>query len=225
MRILNDWKDFFAFLREPDYLDNGESIFSKSLLTFNSFLLNVILIIPLLIIYGVYLYISDNVPKTNIENVLNLYHPVILYAMVAIYEEFSFRGFLKKFNPVLFSISITGIIAIYFKKIVFKNMMFEPEGLMETGVLIVILFSILFLIARKYNNAFKQFWDRNFKYIVYSSAFLFAFIHFFNSTDWDLSYLKTNIFQLIAAFIFSFVRIRAGLVFAIILHFIWNIML
>ena len=193
MRILNDWKDFFTFLKQPEYLNNREGIIPKSLLTLNSFILNIILIIPIMVILGVFYYISGNIPKTNLENVTSLYHPIILYIMVAVYEEFSFRGFLTKFNPILFSISITGIVAIYFKKIMFLNMMFEPHGLIETGMLILILFPVLLLVSKKYNKILNQFWEKNFKYIVYISAFLFAFIHFFNSSDWSLSYLKTNI--------------------------------
>ena len=225
MKILNDWKDFFAFLKQPDYLINEEGIIPKIRLTFNLFILNALLITPLIIAYFIYLYLSEDFPKSNLENVTNLYHPIILYTMVAVFEEFSFRGFLTKFKPLLFSISITGIIAVYFKKIVFLNMMFEPEGLKEVGVLIIIVFPILFLIAKKYNNVLQRFWEKNFKYIVYISAFLFAFIHFFNSADLSLGYLKSIIFQFIGAFIFSFVRIRSGIIFVIILHFIWDIML
>ena len=103
--------------------------------------------------------------------------------------------------------------------------MFEVEGLKEIGILILIVFPVLFLFARKYYNLLDLFWEKNFKYIVYISAFLFAFAHFLNSTDFNLSYLKGTIFPLIGAFILSFVRIRAGLVFAIILHFIWDIIL
>jgi len=158
-------------------------------------------------------------------NVLKLYHPVILFSMVAVYEEFSFRGFLTKFNPLLFSISITGIIVIYFKKIIFHNMTFEFEGLIESGILILIIFPISFLIAKLNSQILNQFWKKYFKYIVYSSAFLFAFAHFFNSVDLSLSYLPSTIFQLIMAFVFSYVRIRAGIAFAIIIHFIWNLMI
>lgn len=226
MKTLTDWKDFFFFLQKPDYLTVKKGILPKTLLTLNSFILKVLLIIPLILGYFAYLYFSGNdSPKILHENVTQLYHPIVLYTMVAIYEEFSFRGFLTKFNPLLFSVSIVGIIAVYFKKIGFHNMMFEFEGLKETGILILILFPILFFIAKKYNQVLHVFWKKHFNLIVYTSAFLFAFIHFFNSVDLNLAHLKTTIFQLIGAFILSFVRIRSGIVFAIVLHFIWNMML
>lgn len=226
MKTLTDWKDFFFFLQKPDYLTVKKGILPKTLLTLNSFILKILLITPLILGYFAYLYFTENdSPKILHENVTQLYPPIVLYTMVAIYEEFSFRGFLTKFNPLLFSVSIVGIIAVYFKKIAFHNMMFEFEGLKETGILVLILFPVLLLIAKKYNQILYAFWEKKFKLIVYTSAFLFAFIHFFNSIDLSFAYLKTTMFQLIGAFILSFVRIRSGLVFAIVLHFIWNTML
>ncbi|PHS07050.1 MAG: hypothetical protein COA88_09495 [Kordia sp.] len=225
MKIINDWINFFSFLKTPDYLTNKDSVLSKLFLTFNSLILFVLLFIPTIIIYTIYTALLDDSPKSLHQNVLKLYHPVILYTLIAVYEEFSFRGFLTKFNPLLFSISTTGIIALYFKKIVFRNMMFEPEGFKEVCILILVLFPIFFLIAKTNTQIFNRFWEKHFKSIVYTSAFLFAFVHFFNSVDLSLSYLPTTVFQFIMAFIFSYVRTRSGIAFAIIIHFIWNLMI
>lgn len=226
MKTLIHWKNFFLFLKKPDYIKKEDSILNKLLLTFNSFLLNILLILPILVFYFLYLILTgEEVSETMHENVEKLYHPILLFSMVAILEEFTFRGFLTKFNPLLFSVSITGIIAIYVKKIFFHNMFFEIEGLKEIGILVLILFPLLLLIAKKYNHKIALFWKNNFNYLVYISTFLFAFAHFFNSENLDFSYLKTTLFQLIGAFILSFVRIRSGLFYAILLHFIWDMML
>ncbi len=225
MNTLTNWKDFFQFLKRPDYLKETKGIKNKFLLTFNSLLLNLLIIIPIALLYGFYLYSTGELNDNMSENVEKLYHPILLYAMVAISEEFAFRGFLTKFKPLLFAISIAGITSYYYKKIVFGNMFFEPNGLIETGVLAIVLFLILYVIGKKYNAKLTVFWEKNFSYIVYFSAFLFAFVHFFNSEGLELKYLKTNIFQLIGAFILSFVRIRAGILYAILLHFIFDIIL
>ncbi|WP_108866189.1 type II CAAX prenyl endopeptidase Rce1 family protein [Aquimarina aquimarini] len=225
MNTLTNWKEFFQFLKKPNYLKQTEGIKNKSLLTFNSLLLNILLIIPLLLLYAIYLYSTGELNDNMNENVEKLYHPIILYSMVAIFEEFAFRGFLTKFKPLLFSISITGIFSYYYKKTSFNNMFFEPEGLIETGIFAIMLFLILYFIGKKYNSKLIEFWNKNFSYIVYFSAFLFAFLHFFNSKELEIGYLKTIIFQLIGAFILSFVRIRAGILYAIVLHFIFDIIL
>jgi len=225
MNTLTNWKEFFQFLKKPDYLKQTKGIKNKLFLTFNSFLLNILLLIPFILSYAIYLYLTGEINNNMSDNVEKLYHPVILYSMVAIFEEFAFRGFLTKFKPLLFSISITGTISYYYKKIAFNNMFFEPNGLIETGILAIILFLTLYLIGKKHNDKLTVFWTKNFSYIVYFSAFLFAFLHFFNSENLELGYLKTIIFQLIGAFILSFVRIRAGILYAIILHFIFDIML
>lgn len=225
MKTLSHWKDFFQFLKRPNFLKQTVGIKEKSLLTFNSLLLNILLIVPILLIYGLYINISGGTIVSMAENVEKLYHPIILYSMVAILEEFAFRGFLTKFKPLLFSISISGIFSIYYKKIAFNNMFFEPSGLIETGVLAVILFLIFYFIGKKYNERLTKFWSDNFSNIVYLSIFLFAFAHFFNSQSLDINYLKLLVFQFIGGLILSFVRIRAGILYAIILHFIWNIML
>ncbi|WP_108808554.1 type II CAAX prenyl endopeptidase Rce1 family protein [Aquimarina spinulae] len=225
MKTLTHWRYFFQFLKKPNYLKQTKGIKNKSILAFNSLLLEIVLILPLLIIYGLYTYYTGNINESLTENIETLYNPFVLYAMVAIFEELSFRGFLTKFNPILFSTSVAGILSLYYKKIVFSNMFFEPDGLKETAILFLVLFFLVYLIGTKYKKELTVFWNKNFGYIVYISAFIFAFAHFFNSKGLELGYLKTIIFQLIGAFIMSFVRVRAGILYAIIIHFVWDIFL
>lgn len=225
MKILSTWKKFFLFLRSPSYISIKEGLSPKMALTFYTLILLILLLIPLIIIHAIYTGFLDEVPRSIHENVIHLYPPVILCSMVAVFEEFSFRGFISKFNPLLFAISITGIITIYFKKITFHNMMFEPEGLLEVALLVMILFPLAFIFAQYNGKLLKRLWKKNFRVIFYTSAFLFAFIHFFNSVDLSLTYLPSTIFQFLMALIFGFVRIRAGIFYAIIVHFIWNLSL
>ncbi len=142
--------------------------------------------------------------------------------MVAILEEFSFRAFLDKFKPVYFSISITGIIAYFTKKIIFRNMFLDQEGLLIISLSAIPLFLFLFFISRKYEVELNKFWKKNFKYIFYIGAFIFALVHFLNSPSLEISYLKTIVFQFLFALIVGFTRVRSGLIFAILIHFLWD---
>lgn len=225
MQTLIHWRDFFKFLKKPDYLDKTEGIKNKFLLTFNTLLLKIIIFIPLIILYALYYILAGDINEGMLENVEKLYHPIILYSLIAIFEEFAYRGFLTKFKPLLFSISITGIISYYYKKIIFSNMFFEYNGLIETAILAIIVFTILYLLGKKYSYKLSEFWDNNFKSIVYVSAFLFAFMHFFNSVNLEIGNLKTIIFQFISGLLLSFVRIRSGIFYAILLHFTYDIFL
>lgn len=225
MKTFKHWGAFFQFLRRPDYLQKEEGIKNQLILTFNSLLLKILITVPLLLLYGWYINQQGTIPETMVKNVEELYSPVILFTMVAIFEEFAFRGFLTRFNPLLFSISTAGISAYYYKKIAYNKMFFEPDGLLETGILAIIIFGVSFFLATKYRTQLAAFWEKHFAKIVYGSAFLFAFVHFFNSATLELAYLKTIIFQLIGALILTFVRIRAGLFYAILIHFIWDLFL
>ena len=79
MKIITDWKDFFKFLKQPDYITERKEVLSKILLTFNSFILKYLLIIPFFIAYTVYIQLTGDFPKTNHENVIKIFNPIILY--------------------------------------------------------------------------------------------------------------------------------------------------
>lgn len=225
MKTITHWKDFFSFIKNPKN-EQIEGTKNKSLLTLNSLLLK-LLFIPVLMLI---LYLTGSVNGiikggTLHQNVEQLYNPILLYTMVAILEEFAFRGALTKFNPVLFATSLTGMIVLYTKKLVFHNMFFESEGLLEIGILAGILFPIFYFIGKKFEKPLTTFWEKNFALLVYISAILFAIPHFLNSATLDISYLKTILSQLLGGFVLAFVRVRSGLVYAIILHFVYNIIL
>lgn len=227
MQTLTHWNDLLNFLKNPSYKHKEVAIKNKLLLTLNSFILNSITEILLIVVVVISYLIFSNIE--NIENLSNMsqsvraiYPPIILAGLVAILEEFSFRGFLDKFNPIYFSISITGILAYFIKKIVFTNMFLDPDGLLIISLSAIPLFLILLFISSKYKFELNIFWGNNFKYIFYVSALLFALVHFFNSPTLELSYLKTNVLQFIFALVIGFVRIRSGLIFAILYHFVWN---
>ena len=206
----------------PDFRNGEQSVMRRLFLTFNSFVLLVLLLIPIVILYTIYKALLGYTPKTLHESILHVYHPFLLYSIVAVFEEFSFRGFLTRFNPLLCAFSVSAILATYFKKVVYRNMTFLPEGLAEAGILLALLLPIVYLLLKFNDQRLSLLWEKHSRTLVYASAFLFAFLHFFNSADLSISYLPSTVFQLIMAFVFSFVRIRAGLIYAIIIHFTWN---
>lgn len=226
MKMVAQWIAFFKFMRKPHFLQEENKVISKFKITFSLFFLQIIFVGLVSIAISLILiqYFGMKPDSTN-ENLQLLYNPVILFAMVAILEEFSFRGFLKKFNPLFFSISVAGISGIYFKKLYYHNMVFELQGLVEMGILVICIFIISLFFAKKNTLKMGIFWDRNQHIIIITSAFLFAFIHFFNHHNLDLVNLPLIITQLLSGLIFSFVRMRSGLIFAILLHFIWDLIL
>ena len=157
-------------------------------------------------------------------NLDGLYPPLVLFTLVAVLEELSFRLLLTKFKPLFFATSIAGMAAYYVKKITFKNMFLEPDGLWLALVVAIPVFLVSYLISNRYQEQLTCFWEQHFSKIFYISAVLFALVHFFNSPDWNLAYLKTNISQLISGLFLGFIRIRSGLIYAIIAHFLWDFM-
>lgn len=226
MKMVAQWIAFFRFIRKPHFLQEENKVISKFKITFSLFILQIILVGLITLVISLILihYFGMKTDSAN-ENLQLLYNPVILFAMVAVLEEFSFRGFLKKFNPLFFSISVAGISGIYFKKSYYHNMIFEPQGLMEMGIVMICIFIISLFFAKKNTVKMSVFWDRNQHIIIITSAVLFAFIHFFNHRNLDLVKLPLIISQLLSALILSFVRMRSGLIFAILLHFIWDLIL
>ena len=104
-------------------------------------------------------------------------------------------------------------------------MVFELQGLMEMVIVMICIFIISLFFAKKNTVKMSVFWDRNQHIIIIASAVLFAFIHFFNHSNLDLVKLPLIISQLLSALILSFVRMRSGLIFAILLHFTWDLIL
>ncbi len=229
MKTLTHWKAFFKFLKNPTYIEEEQGVKNKALLTINSFILKILIILAILILFGVYVYFNGQMEtvedmKGMGSNLDGLYPPLLVFTLVAVFEELSFRLLLTKFKPLFFAISIAGMLAYYVKKITFKNMFWEPEGLWQTFAIALPVFVVSYLIARRYQESLSNFWEQHFSKIFYVSAFLFAFMHFFNSPDWNLAYLKTNISQLFSGLFFGFIRIRSGLIYAIVAHFLWNFM-
>lgn len=225
MKIIEDWKNILIFIKSPSLLDIDPSKFGRARLVFSAFLLKIFLTV----ILGIGFVYLLNITEANSDymggDLQGLYHPIVLFSLIAIIEELSFRGFLSKFNPILFAVSVAGLSGILFKKIVYRNMLLEYQGLPEMIAVMAVVGVAFYFFARVKIGKLTVFWQKNFKAIVIASSVLFGLVHFLNSQELRLEFLPTTISQILGGFVLSYVRLRSGLLAAILFHFIWNIML
>lgn len=150
--------------------------------------------------------------------------PVIIGPIL---EEIGFRLSLK-FSRI--NMSLTSSVLTYFilSDILDVNYYFTTNYLLIrisasilTGVFIYFLF-----VNKKIQVLIKNFWNANSKLILYLFAFVFAFWHITNfGSVKDLYFLMPilTIPQLIYAFTFSFIRLRIGVFYSIIVHSLFNL--
>lgn len=221
MNILHTWKDFFSFLLSPTLEAPEQSLLKKSLTAGYMFILKVILVIGI----GLLGQLIFGKPDPRILNSTLIHTSVLIAVFAGVFEEIVYRLSLTKFNPWYFSISLAGFLFILIKKLYFRNMLLENEGLLVSALLAVASFPIFYLLTKRFSANLERFWQQHFGIVFYISAFLFAISHFFNAKELEISNLKSNITHLFSAFIFGYVRIRSGIVAAILMHIIWDLML
>lgn len=221
MNILHTWKDFFSFLLAPAIDHKERSLLEKSLSACYIFILKVILVI----ITGLLLHLLFGNPDPKILNSTLINTSIFIALFAGVFEEIVYRLSLTKFNPWYLSISLAGFLFIIIKKLYFRNMLLENEGLLVSSLIGVASFPIFYLITKKFTAQLERFWQKHFGIVFYISAFLFAISHFFNAKELELVNLKSNISHLFSALILGYVRIRSGIVAAIILHIVWDLML
>lgn len=219
--MLQTWKDFFNFLLAPA-LDNTErSLLQKSLIALYLFILKVILVIAM----GLLLQLLFGNPDPRILNHTLIHTSIFVALFAGVFEEIVYRLSLTKFNPWYLSISLTGFLFILIKKLYFRNMLLENEGLLLSTLIALAASPLFYFTTKKFSAQLERFWQKHFGIVFYISAFLFAISHFFNAKELELTNLKSNISHLLSAFILSYVRIRSGIIAAILIHIIWDLML
>ncbi len=221
MNILHTWKDFFTFLLAPSTDSIEQSPLKKSLTTLYIFILKVIVVI----IIGLLTRVLFGGTDARILNATLIHTSVFIAVFAGVFEEIVYRLSLTKFNPLYFSISLAGFTFIIIKKLYFRNMLLENEGLVISALIAVASFPLFYLIVKKFNTNLENFWKKHFGIVFYISALLFAFSHFFNAKELQLSNLKSNISHLFSALLFGYLRIRSGILAAIVLHVIWDLVL
>lgn len=222
MKTFQHWKSFFIFLKSPDYHTPALSLKEKLLLVFNTFILKILF--SLFIFFLIFIVFRYKAPAALTDNQSTT--TLLLAALIAgVFEELVFRLSFTKFNLAYFSFSISGILFIFIKKIYFHTMIFSTEGLLPAFLIAVACAPILYFAAKNNEERLSIFWEKHFPYVFYLSTLIFAAIHFFNAQVLDIANLKLNLTHLSTALFLGFIRIRAGLIAAIIIHVIWDMML
>jgi CAAX amino terminal protease family. len=81
-------------------------------------------------------------------------------------------------------------------------------------------------IDRFLNGRIEKIWISHFKYFVYSSILLFGFVHLLNYKNSEPSFYLFSPFiiggQLLAGVFYSYVRIKLGFIWSVLLHISYN---
>ncbi len=138
--------------------------------------------------------------------------------LAPIYEEVLFRSLLKfkKQNLILFISLIIVLIGYY----VFRS---EVEFVIGFSIFLIIVILITGLYSRK---NIENFISKKFKYFFYASAIIFGLLHATNFTGNVYLIIGFSFIlggpQIILGLILGFIRMKYGLIYSILFHFIIN---
>lgn len=222
MKTLRYWRDFFSFLKNPCYFYNPANLAEKIWVSVSIFIL--MILFALIIVVFVFVLPHFN-PETRIQNIETLKTSLIVAIFAGVFEELVYRLPLVKFNTTYLSFSFSGLVFIAVKKIWFHTMLLETGGLLPSICIALTSLPFFYLLIKKNEPAFNQFWEKHFPFIFYCSAVLFAVSHFFNGRALELINLKANITHFVTALFLGYLRIRTGLIFAMLIHIIWDLIL
>jgi hypothetical protein len=193
----------------------------KIFLSINTFVLQIILVLATGVLVN--LLPVGNPDLLLNDTVLNTTLAIAVFA--GVFEELVFRLALTWFNAGYLAFSLSGLVFIAIKKIGFHSMLLKPEGFLVAAGIAVVCFPVFFFIIKRSEGVFNQFWQKHFGAIFYFSAALFALSHFFNAQTLDAGNLKATVPLFVGALFLGFLRARAGLLFAIVAHVIWDLFL
>ncbi|GER59123.1 CPBP family glutamic-type intramembrane protease [Patiriisocius marinus] len=220
MNILNNlW-----LLAKTGNVEQGKSDFSKSFsLLIKLFIILILFkILYLALVLGIELSASVTIPKVANDLEFDNYNGLLKFTLVAliapILEELTFRLGLKfsKTNVLFF---IAGITYIFLKIII----QLEWYICLIMVAVITLLFSLV--LKNKLLQKLKDFWKKNRLLLFYFLLFSFTFLHItnFKLDNAILIYLPLLMLpHLLAGFVFSYARLKSGILLAICLHVLNN---
>jgi hypothetical protein len=233
----NTLKDFFSFIKKPTF-DSFEdlSLGKKILVLIKIYFLTIVLliitdrIIRVLIelgIFGKYAQIIHT-PDSSDKELTRLYL-FVLFLIIPVLEEFSFRLLLIKYNKKFIIYSTSLIIGFYIYQFSSSYLFFPANKILLcfTPYLYIILFSaiiikIILFISNKVTIINPEaVWNNKFHLIFYLVAILFSLHHISGLNINSSHYLFLPIILLpffIYAVILGYIRIRLGLFYSIMLH-------
>lgn len=236
---------FVSYIKKPDYnIELEQKSFLKKLSDIFYF---VSLAVVLSFVLGI--LASALMEKigydTNQNSVVELFNevPVWFFMLLAllwapISEELCFRLPLRRASLNL-AVSASFFLLFFFSAMFeFSPVLsgFVKKQLENLSFISLIFFFLAYLVSsiyffkiifKKFFPAEKQenFYRKNFSYIFYFSIFIFGAVHIMNFNNlasfWYISFVLF-LPQLSASFILAYVRMRYGIIFSIILHFLYN---
>jgi len=187
-------KSFLNFIKNPDYLSSPKKVISKKFLILIKFYLLSILLLWIargidfvfinFKLYGTYNYKLIKYQSSIDSSSYSLLFVIILIS-TPIFEEITFRLFLKKFNLTYFLISVSLLIgsSVY---LVLKNNLWYPKisyayAFMPLIYLIIffipVLFLVYFIIKKIGDTKLETKWNSSFPILFYVFSILFSIYH------------------------------------------------
>lgn len=146
------------------------------------------------------------------------------------FEEILFRLSIV-FKPIFLSLSLAAGTYYILTKVVFgsKLSLVDDTFLIRVGIALAIgLVSFVILQKDSLSTQLEEFWKAHFRWIYYSSAIIFAWLHVFNFEPTLTNLLLTPILtlpQLFSGLISGYLRVRFGFIYPLLLHICTNSLL
>lgn len=230
-------KSFFQFIGRPDTHRIRTTTKNRLLLTLRFYFISLLLLltsaIPTMILEELGVFTSPeqfNPIPDFINNSSDIFITSILIPIIAgVLEETQFRLVLHKFNKRYFDIFVSLFASYLITKLFGRYFLAYTEfysNLLVQSTLIYLIFAapIYFSLSRTrvHSTWFESNWEVAFKYLFYGLAILFSVGHLptLDLTFEHLIFLPFTILPfLVYALTFSYVRIRIGFQYVVLLHF------
>ncbi|MGL1888198.1 MAG: CPBP family glutamic-type intramembrane protease [Reichenbachiella sp.] len=230
-------KSFIRLVRKPDTHRIQTTIKNRLLLTLRFYFLGLLFLliasIPFALVKELF-SIADpeqfNPIPEYFKDENDLFLASFLIPIVAgLIEETQFRLVLSKFNKRYFDIFIAMFISYFIVRIFGRYFITYSEfysNLLLQSTLVYVIFAvpIFFTLQRtkSHSSWYEQNWSTSYKYLFYILPFIFSIAHLptFNLTVGQLALWPFIILPfLVYAFVFSYIRIRIGFIYAVLIHF------
>ncbi len=220
-------RQLWLFIKTPtaDSLD-GMTGAQKLKATWSVFIVKLMVTVAISVVVGI---IYDPVNTTSSRHAeFTLFKMILVGVLVLPFmEEVAFRLSLK-FKPLYLALS-TAVLVYYFstKGIYHTQLSNLGDHFYIRASLAGLAFGCVywFYLRPKIHSALKEFWQEQFSWVVYMLCLTFALMHTFNYELTLLTVLLLPLIllpKLVAAFCYSFVRIRFGFIYAVAMHLLWN---
>ena len=222
---MNRIRLFWDFIINPKYDRINYGFMHSVKETFIYYLIEFLFV--LIIMTPIWIFIP--IKNSGLGHLINEYSTiqVILIAVIVvpIIEESIFRLPII-FKPIYLAISFSLLTFGIVSQLGYDLGLLEYKtALVKRLGISVFVALIIFYLSNRNHDRLQLFWKNNIKYIYFSSAIIFGFVHIGNiGWTWEhVAYFPIVFFpQLLSGFVFGFIRLRFGFLYAIIIHALNN---